>query len=888
MGYNDYESFQDEKVCIINDLAEDNVSKCFGYKENAGKKILYYLGVVCTVGFLWLITYWKPNWKLYLTHSECKLEVASSVLLIDQFGTIFVESVVEDAYPQHFLPFHEKGDYRKGRYRYFFYRRLKYYFHEESLSFVEVENADDNITTHGIYQLLTNNPSDRKELVDWFGYNTIDIKVTSYLSLFFQECADPFYIFQLFSCVLWFSDEYYYYAAAIVLISMTSIVLSIYQTHKHLVTLHNMIARSSMVNVLGHNGDVISIHSSDLVPGDILVIPKEGTTLLCDAALISGTAIVNESMLTGESIPVTKTAISKPPSKNEGETYNTLKFKRNTLFCGTNVLQTRFFGDEKVLAVVVKTGFTTMKGELIRSILYPKPVDFKFISDALKFVGVLAIFATVGLIYSLVIFYLHGSTIAQMVKKALDVITIAVPPALPAAMSVGTVYALQRLKKERIYCISPSRINISGHLNLFCFDKTGTLTEDGLDFCGIIPLCENEFNDFQESIPKDCQSDFTIAMACCHSLTIIDGHITGDPLDLKMFEATGWDLEESGSEETERYGSMVPTIVRPKITAAESVRIKYLEDKSLPLEVAILKQFTFSSELQRMSVIVRRLGAPNMEVFVKGSPEMIASLSLKESLPDNFEECLMSYTKQGYRVLALAYKPIPKSVHWHKIQHFVRSQAECDLNFLGLIVMKNLLKPVTVNIINKLEIANIRTVMVTGDNMLTAVSVARECNMVRSNEKIVSITEGDGGKFNFHLVGEMEQADPTTMTTETKHSDASVSFYKISTDSLEKYAKRDYHFAVTGKVFGRIHEKDTWLFDRLLVCGTIFARMLPDQKTLLVNSLQDLGYSVGKLALLNHHFNLYAFQKRDSQKIFSLRIFRFLNNPLLGCESNFR
>ena len=846
MEYNDYESFQDEKVCIINDLVEDNVSKCYGYKENTGKTFLYYLGVICTAGFLWLVTYWKPNWKLFLTHTECKLEVAYSVLLVDQFGTIFVEKVFEDAYPQQYLPFHQKSDFKQSKYRYFFYRRLKYYFHKESLSFIELENADDNITTHGIYQLLSNNQSIRNELVDWFGSNTIDIKVTPYISLFFQECADPFYIFQLFSCILWFSDEYYYYAAAIVVISLTSIVLSIYQTHKHLVTLHNMIARSSMVNILNHNGDVVSVHSSNLVPGDILVIPKEGTTLLCDAALISGTAIVNESMLTGESIPVTKTAISKPQSKSEGETYNTLKFKRNTLFCGTNVLQTRYFGDEKVLAVVVKTGFTTMKGGLIRSILYPKPVDFKFISDAMKFIGVLAIFASVGLVYSLVIFYMHGATIPAMLKKALDVITIAVPPALPAAMSVGTVYALQRLKKEKIYCISPSRINISGHLNLFCFDKTGTLTEDGLDFCGIIPVSKNKFNDFQESVLKDSHDDFTIGMACCHSLTIIDGHVVGDPLDLKMFEATHWDLEESGGEETERYGSMVPTIVRPKITATESVRMKYMDDKSLPLEVAILKQFTFSSEMQRMSVIIRRLGAPTMEVFVKGSPEMIASLSVKESIPDNFEECLMSYTKQGYRVLALAYKQLPKSVQWHKIQHFVRSQAESDLNFLGFIVMKNLLKPVTVDIINQLDQAKIRTVMVTGDNMLTAVSVARECNMVQSHEKIVSITEGDGGKFNFNLVGEMEQAELAETKTASIGKNGSVFFERISTDTLERYAKRDYHFAVTGKVFGRIHETDNWLFERLLVCGTIFARMLPDQKTLLVNSLQDLDYSVGK------------------------------------------
>lgn len=59
-------------------------------------------------------------------------------------------------------------------------------------------------------------------------------------------------------------------------------------------------------------------------------------------------------------------------------------------------------------------------------------------------------------------------------------ITIAVPPALPAAMTAGTVFAISRLKKKKIYCISPPRVNVSGRVNLMVFDKTGTLTEDGL------------------------------------------------------------------------------------------------------------------------------------------------------------------------------------------------------------------------------------------------------------------------------------------------------------------------------------------------------------------------------------------------------------------------
>jgi P-type E1-E2 ATPase len=74
-----------------------------------------------------------------------------------------------------------------------------------------------------------------------------------------------------------------------------------------------------------------------------------------------------------------------------------------------------------------------------------------------------------------------GDNVSSIVLRTLDLITIAVPPALPAAMTCGIVFAQYRLKKHNIFCISPRTINICGGIDLFCFDKTGTLTEDGMD-----------------------------------------------------------------------------------------------------------------------------------------------------------------------------------------------------------------------------------------------------------------------------------------------------------------------------------------------------------------------------------------------------------------------
>jgi cation-transporting ATPase 13A2 len=126
----------------------------------------------------------------------------------------------------------------------------------------------------------------------------------------------------------------------------------------------------------------------------------------------------------------------------------------------------------------------TTKGNLVRDILYPKPTKFKFYRDSLYFVGGMAIIAVLGFCATLKFMIAFGYRPAEIIDRSLDLITITVPPALPAAMTVGTVFALSRLKKKKIFCISPPRVNISGRVNLMVFDKTGTLTEDGLQVYG--------------------------------------------------------------------------------------------------------------------------------------------------------------------------------------------------------------------------------------------------------------------------------------------------------------------------------------------------------------------------------------------------------------------
>lgn len=121
---------------------------------------------------------------------------------------------------------------------------------------------------------------------------------------------------------------------------------------------------SDVINVCRGTGVFDTVRTEDLVPGDIIIIPPNGCTMHCDAILLFGTCIVNESMLTGtfsirrpwlaflfvfnplgESVPVTKTPL---PVRSD-IIYHVKEHSRHTLFSGTKVVQTRFYDDEKVL-----------------------------------------------------------------------------------------------------------------------------------------------------------------------------------------------------------------------------------------------------------------------------------------------------------------------------------------------------------------------------------------------------------------------------------------------------------------------------------------------------------------------------------------------------------
>ncbi|XP_044741130.1 polyamine-transporting ATPase 13A3 isoform X2 [Chrysoperla carnea] len=932
-------NMQQDKNNFIN-MGEEDQMEIIGYAYDVFKFSVTWFWIISTCGILRLIYHWYPHLYLKSTYRKVPLSMAQKILVIETYQDKHTSYHVKDLktltpnqvmrmekasetdgvedisqFSSSDIPLSLSVHFGGGVFKkvdklsFFTCKKVIYIWNQDENKFVKLRGLDASVTSNIFHEAvgLTSHEQFTRKLV--YGPNHINVPEKGVITLLFLEVLNPFYIFQIASFILWFCDEYYQYATAILLMSIFGIVMSIIQTMKNQRNLKSTVHSSDIATVLrpriDEHGMMVPEHETisteHLVPGDILEIPPHGCTMQCDAVLLTGNCILNEAMLTGESVPVTKT----PIANSVNIVYDSKEHARHTLFSGTKVLQTRYIGDEKVLAIVIRTGFSTSKGGLVRSILYPPPVDFRFEKDSYRFIVLLAIIASVGFIYTVITKVLKGVGLVGLIVEALDLITIVVPPALPAAMTVGRMYAQRCLKRNNIFCISPRTINVSGSIDCVCFDKTGTLTEDGLDMLCIVPIVNRFFQVPIKDIANMAYDVFMYGMVTCHSITVIDGEMRGDPLDLKMFESTKWTLEEPDISDNTKFDTIFPTIVRPppnrqrKHSAPEDgnafnrvLRTSGGDNNfeiQQNLEIGILREFPFSSTLQRMSVIVRKLGAPYFEYFCKGSPEMILTLVSASSVPDDFHETLEMYTQQGYRVIALAHKVLHK-MSYTKIQRASREMLECDLNLVGLIILENRLKPQTTPVIKMLNSAQIRTIMVTGDNLLTALSVAKECKIITDNQRVITIDAfgpddnsstpeifflQSNSPKNYYtephraqnggicLPNSVSAVDYSILSSDADNSSvaslATIESCTVNTDVTnsihidipptphvknEIHNTGNYRFAMTGKSWSVARRYFPDLIPRIATRGVVFARMSPDQKQSLIQELQALGYYV--------------------------------------------
>ena len=797
LSVNSEESERSVKINIYSYLSKDQKAyEVLKYNENCEehnqisyilplvrstpKFILFIFLNICTVGIINLVVVWFPKIVLYIYYNVTYLNKATHFGIFSKHDKAFkvIEKKVIDLPPidydsdtSVYSKFNFNIEYGATQIVLFEYNLFKYVYSPRTDEF-EALNYYIKTTNSMIVDKYSTglNPNEINYMRNIFGICDLDVKLSSCCKILFNELTDPYYLWILIIVLIFVFTGYLLYGIAIFLVFAIAILIGVLETRKNMKHIEEISRYSCPVKVYrkNENNEVmegVEIDSTELVPGDVYELPEEGLSLPCDTIIISGSAIINESMLTGESTPVIKVRMI-----GTNDIYDTTNssYEKFILFAGTKIIQKRKIGNNKIMGIVFNSGYNTFKGNLIRGILHPKKEKSQFIHDSIKYIIIMSIFTLVG--FGVVLKFLivdHKNSAGEIVYRFFDLFGTAVPASLPACLVIGVSMGISRLKDKKIMCIQRDRLNRSGEINILVFDKTGTLTEDHLDIKGFVTTKINgnkkfEFNKFTESCEnysntviehfkradksikdfnKDLLQYYVECLACCHQLTYVKEKLLGDPIDIQMFESTGWILKENNSADNNNsVNSLILNYIRPK--CEEDMVLSFQDNNNLNeklknrYEIAIAKRFDFSSKLQRMTVIGKNINEDFFKVFCKGSPEKIKELCDPSTIPESFDETLNNYTTRGYRVLGMAAKSLKMS--FKQSQEIRRDIVEKNMIFLGLLIVQNKLKEKTKECLEKFDNADLRMVMATGDNILTAICVSKDCNLIRKNQEMIS------------------------------------------------------------------------------------------------------------------------------------------------------
>ena len=608
-----------------------------------------------------------------------------------------------------------------------------------------------------------------------FGENRMKIPIPSFFSLYKEHIVAPFFVFQLFCILLWVFDDYGLHSFISLVMLCVFEVTVVGQRIFNLATLRNMRVPPHYIFVY-RNNIWKKIPSSELLPGDIVSVvdgssvtsikeeedqemksnmilrllkrlrqmkkkaderrmkmsknseknkkkdkEKDASPMTCDMLLLCGSVIVNESMLTGESVPQIKDSVTKMDYLSDLILDPKLKHKNSIIFAGTKVVKTERNDeheplpknvksappDKGAICLVIKTGFSTSQGKLLRTVLYSgernKGEDT---IEAFIFIGVLLVIALIASYYVLKKgLQREGTLTYKLLLRCIIIITSVVPAELPIELSLTINNSLFFLQSKRIVCIEPFRIPFAGKIDICCFDKTGTLTKDDFIMRGIV-----QTNSQEPEKAFDSKEETLSILLGCNSLLNINGKPIGDPIEVAMFKEVRGKLE------------------RNEITCERKTRI------------LAIRKYQFESALKRMTVLARVYSGIYQKtyynrVLCKGAPETIKDL-LKE-IPENYDECYRKWAKEGYRILALAYRDNEKYDYNTK-----REELEKDLIFCGFAIVETPLKPSVNKYITELIKAKYGVCIITGDHLLTTSKVSKDLKLGPDNFGLLKIENG--------------------------------------------------------------------------------------------------------------------------------------------------
>ena len=455
-----------------------------------------------------------------------------------------------------------------------------------------------------------------------------------------------------------------------------------YKAEKALNDLKKLLVHKSKVL---RNNKVMVINSELVVPGDILII-EEGNKIVADARIIESNGLkINESSLTGESIPVEK-------SSEKLINHVPLADRVNMVYQGTEVVS----GNSKV--IVVNTGMNTEIGKISELVQKVEPEKNPFrerLDNFAKKIGILVIFISIVIVFLLNV---TGVEIFNSFLVSVSLAVSAIPEGLPAVISLSLAFATKRMIKNNVLIRKLQSSETLGRVTVICTDKTGTLTEGKMEVTTI--YANGKINPL-----KGKEALLKIGILCNKAqVEEKDGkdNFLGDPTEIALLI---------------------------------SAQNNFMDKREITKQEPKIKEFPFNSERKMMSIIRKSEG--KIISYVKGAPEKIIERCRYElidgrkiEIDDKDKKRLYNVyeeiAKQGLRVLSFAYKEFPL---YMKKEEITEENAENDLIFVGF---QGMIDPPRKEVKESVALcrkAGIKVIMITGDSKLTAEAVAKEIGL---------------------------------------------------------------------------------------------------------------------------------------------------------------
>jgi calcium-translocating P-type ATPase len=454
-------------------------------------------------------------------------------------------------------------------------------------------------------------------------------------------------------------------------------------------------------------GVLVEIEASGLVPGDVLLL-AEGDRLSADARLIAGAVEVDMSPLTGESQPVTRSADRLKPAVS-------LLEAEDLVFAGTLCTG----GDAQ--AVVYGTGMHTQLGRiaaLSQTVVTETSPLQRQVNRAAQLIALVAV--AIGIVFFAVGHLAAGLSLADSGVFAIGLLVANVPEGLLPTITLALAVGVRRMAKRRALVKRLTAVQTLGSTDVICTDKTGTLTEGRMTATSL----------WQDGATVEISASASPASGAVADLLRTAVHCNN--ATLTPTDDGGWSRSGDPSESALLLAAAQLGIDVAAIQAGRDTQRRRL--------------FAFNARLKRMATLDRDIEG-ELELHAKGAPlELLARCTSllgaagverpldavgSAAVHDAFER----YAADGLRVLGFASRPAPDVCEQRADD---RDAAESGLCFLGLVAMRDPLRPQVAAAVADCHRAGIRIIVITGDDGLTASAVAREAGIVGGHPQIVT------------------------------------------------------------------------------------------------------------------------------------------------------